>query len=323
MKFTYLIKFALFCGCFVAFNAHAWFFVWIPTGKIADALSGAEGENCVSASAKVGDKTTLPNGGAGEIKSLSGTSSRCTNPELPIRALIVPIVPPEVTSEARIDIPDGWEQRTVADNLKVAGVILHLHNKTTDSALLLSVTKREGITDINSFITARKAALIGRLDNSNESPTINLSVNAIPAWRYEITGNAKSGSKMALKYMQTFYEGSNEIISINIWTSLANFDNQKNEFIKIANSLTGLSPPNLTKKEVNPVPVTTTTSSPSLSSKSTNPNSQSPAFVSTDPKKDDLPNPVKRLDDLNNLLQKGLITQKEYDTKKAEILKSL
>jgi hypothetical protein len=70
-------------------------------------------------------------------------------------------------------------------------------------------------------------------------------------------------------------------------------------------------------------PVTTTTSS-GITAKSQNLTSQSSAaFPSTDPKKDDLPNPVKRLDDLNNLLQKGLITQKEYDTKKAEILKSL
>lgn len=36
-----------------------------------------------------------------------------------------------------------------------------------------------------------------------------------------------------------------------------------------------------------------------------------------------LPNPTKRLDDLNNLLKRGLITIDEYNTKKAEILKSL
>ena len=37
----------------------------------------------------------------------------------------------------------------------------------------------------------------------------------------------------------------------------------------------------------------------------------------------DLSNPIKRLDDLNGLLKKGLITQKDYDSKKAEILKNL
>lgn len=37
----------------------------------------------------------------------------------------------------------------------------------------------------------------------------------------------------------------------------------------------------------------------------------------------DLSNSIKRLDDLNGLLKKGLITQKDYDSKKAEILKNL
>lgn len=70
-------------------------------------------------------------------------------------------------------------------------------------------------------------------------------------------------------------------------------------------------------------PVTTSTAS-GVTTKTQNLTAQSSAaFPSKDPKKDDLPNPVKRLDDLNNLLKKGLITQKEYDTKKAEILKSL
>ncbi|MFZ4673884.1 MAG: SHOCT domain-containing protein [Chlamydiia bacterium] len=70
-------------------------------------------------------------------------------------------------------------------------------------------------------------------------------------------------------------------------------------------------------------PVTTSTAS-GVTTKTQNLTAQSSAaFPSKDPKKDDLPNPVKRLDDLNNLLKKGLITQKEYDTKKAEILKGL
>jgi hypothetical protein len=37
----------------------------------------------------------------------------------------------------------------------------------------------------------------------------------------------------------------------------------------------------------------------------------------------ELPNPAKRLEDLNLMLKKGLITQKEYDVKKTEILSNL
>jgi hypothetical protein len=49
----------------------------------------------------------------------------------------------------------------------------------------------------------------------------------------------------------------------------------------------------------------------------------SAAPVSANSSKDSLPNPAKRLEELNDLFKKGLITQKDYDTKKAEILKSL
>lgn len=37
----------------------------------------------------------------------------------------------------------------------------------------------------------------------------------------------------------------------------------------------------------------------------------------------DLPNPAKRLENLDSLFKKGLITKQEYDSKKAEILKNL
>ncbi len=47
-----------FTGLLVTNTANAWFFFWIPgsvTGKISDAITGSEGENCIGSSAKVGD----------------------------------------------------------------------------------------------------------------------------------------------------------------------------------------------------------------------------------------------------------------------------
>lgn len=75
----------------VSTNANAWFFFFLPgsvTGAITDAVTGSEGSNCVGENAKVGDVISLPGGVQGTIKSLSGTSVRCTQPEFPIRALI-------------------------------------------------------------------------------------------------------------------------------------------------------------------------------------------------------------------------------------------
>lgn len=66
-------------------------FIYLPgsvTSAISDSITGAEGQNCVGANAKVGDRVRTPGGGWATVKSLSGTSMRCTNPELPIRALL-------------------------------------------------------------------------------------------------------------------------------------------------------------------------------------------------------------------------------------------
>lgn len=62
--------------------------------------------------------------------------------------------------------------------------------------------------------------------------------------------------------------------------------------------------------------------------KPTSSNSLSPARASITPSSppmpvSDLPNPAKKLEDLNTMLKKGLITQEEYNSKKIEILKSM
>jgi len=75
----------------LAFSVQGCFFIFIPgsvMGGITDAVTGSEGNNCVGASAKVGDKVRMPGGGSATVKSLSGTSMRCASPEMPIRALL-------------------------------------------------------------------------------------------------------------------------------------------------------------------------------------------------------------------------------------------
>jgi hypothetical protein len=91
LKYFLLIALApLVQGCF---------FIYIPGSAIdatADTISGARGDNCVSATAKVGDRILLTSGAYGTIVSLSGTSYRCKQPEFPIRAVVqlnTPVTP--------------------------------------------------------------------------------------------------------------------------------------------------------------------------------------------------------------------------------------
>jgi hypothetical protein len=64
------------------------------------------------------------------------------------------------------------------------------------------------------------------------------------------------------------------------------------------------------------------------SGKSVSPTATSPARSAIMPNQNtlptsDLPNPAKKLEDLNTMLTKGLITQDEYDAKKIEILQRM
>ena len=63
-------------GCF--------FFFW--TSGMTDALTGAEGDHCVGTAAQVGSQIKLHDGRMATVESLSGTSTRCRNEVLPIRA---------------------------------------------------------------------------------------------------------------------------------------------------------------------------------------------------------------------------------------------
>lgn len=77
-------------------------FVFIPGSliqKASDGVTGAEGDHCVGRVAKVGDRIKLSNGTLGVVQSLSGTSVRCTNETMPIRASLT--IENQSQSEAR------------------------------------------------------------------------------------------------------------------------------------------------------------------------------------------------------------------------------
>ena len=82
----------IFLACLAASALLQGCIIFIPGSLInatSDAITGAEGEHCVGRGAKVGDRIRLPGGGFGTVKSLSGTSVRCSQSSTPIRAALV------------------------------------------------------------------------------------------------------------------------------------------------------------------------------------------------------------------------------------------
>lgn len=74
-------------------SLQACWFVFIPGSLVqaaSDKVTGAEGSHCITAHSQVGDTIALPDGSQWVVESTSGTSSRCTNPQLPIRAKLSP-----------------------------------------------------------------------------------------------------------------------------------------------------------------------------------------------------------------------------------------
>lgn len=71
-----------------AFVLSGCFFFYIPGSAISaigDTLTGSFGNACIKTYANVGDKVKMPNGMA-TITRISGSSSRCQDPSLPMRA---------------------------------------------------------------------------------------------------------------------------------------------------------------------------------------------------------------------------------------------
>lgn len=232
----------------LAFLLQGCWFIFIPgsvTSAISDSVTGAEGSNCVGANAKVGDNIRLTGGAQATIKSLSGTSTRCTNPEYPIRALVVlsdnkpaSSSPSQITSNIRLELPTGWERRTLSEQMASGGGFLYATNRTTDSGLLLSASRRDGITDLMEFAVTRRANQANRLTDPQQSQVLQIEIKGKKALRFEVTGALKSGLK--LTYMMTVIEGATEIAILNTWTTAANFENQKGAMAQLSENVVGL-----------------------------------------------------------------------------------
>ena len=297
-------------GTCLSFDAQAWFFFFIPgavTSKISDSMTGAEGDNCVGQQVQVGDAVRLSNGSLMTVKSLSGTSYRCTDPNLPIRALLelrtspptanasVSPISTVATTEARLDLPDTWEQKPLTDRMKAGRNVLFATNSTTDSSLLLATVRRSEIGDMATYAKTRRAMVATILEETVQSPVKQLTINGASAWQFEGSGKPRSGSPAPLSVgtpivvLQTIYEGSQEIVIVNTWTIAANYPNQKAELQRIANSLTGIAPATVRESAANPT--------------------QSDV--------------VNKLTVLKSLLDQGLITKDDYEAKKQALLKSM
>jgi hypothetical protein len=238
-----LSAFLFVIGLGLSFNAHAWFFFFLPTGAIADAITGAEGANCVSDSTKVGDLVSL-NGVAMKVKSLSGTSMRCTDEKLPVRALLEVDNSPQVSAitAAKLELPDSWENKTLTPAMKAQAGVMLATNRAMNSSLGLFALPKEKVVipDLNDWAKMMMDMQLTSLTEGKVSQITKLNINGAEVWQAEVTGILKVDMKNKHTYLKTIYAGDKEVVLLNLDTVSENYESQKAEFLKIANSVSGL-----------------------------------------------------------------------------------
>jgi len=313
-------------------SAQAWFFFFLPgsvTGAISDAITGSEGNNCVGSTVKVGDTIRLTDGSRGVVKSLSGTSSRCTNPEFPIRALLelskdstandVSIF----NSKAGIELPEGWKPAEVSAQLKSKGYFFLAKDESKGEALLLASVTREGITDMMAHVASVRSSQMKMLSGAKQSDIEKLQVNGMSAWRFEVTG-MPAGRSVNSTYLITLIDTGKELVSVAGMMAPVPGLSEREQRADLSNlayriTLNGQS----TTVTGPPTPVTTAPPAPAT------PN---PPVVTTPPEPtavgpEQTPNRqgsiATRLQLLDKLYKDGLITEKDFESKKQEILRGL
>ena len=226
-------------GCF--------FFFLIPgsvTSKISDAVTGAKGANCVATTVKVGDRVRMPDGSVGVVKSLSGTSNRCTDLERPIRAEIVASADATSSSAAgsyvsrlRLNLSNDWESQLLTNQQKKNGWSLYAINRNIDVGVLFRAAPHSGITDMATYVETRRIESKPQATDAVMSEVSHIEVNARSAFRYTVTATQPNGSLVTV--IVTFIEGSDEIAQLNTWTAAANFDHQKNTMEQLSENIVG------------------------------------------------------------------------------------
>lgn len=308
-----LLSLFLFSG-----HASAWF-IYIPGGAvraIGDSITGAKGDICVKDTYKVGEEVTNPQtGNKLKVLSLSGTSSICTNPAIPIRAEVE--FTNKFSSRITFELSEDYEVQPSKGIDIYNGRILFAKSKSVSSKyMLVSGVIKTPTTNMIQMANNMERNQIALLKEGVAQNSEKIEINGFNALRFEVVGTKKGIFGEATTYLITLLDTESEIIVVNQFISTNEYLNNKSEFLRIANSTKHQS--NDSEKlatnglDANAIQKMPPTSDSQLSKTPTSKDIDSTHSVITD-----------KLNQLNDLKNKGLITQKDYDSKKAELLKAI
>lgn len=151
------------------------------------------------------------------------------------------VAPKPSADAAKVDLklPEGWERKSLTETMVSGGASVFAVNKASDTAVLLSVARREGVTDLMAYAMSRRANQESKLLNPQSTEITRLDMNGRLAFRFEVAGYSKGGLKVTFLY--TIIEGTEQLAVVNAWTKSIDYPQQKEALEGLALKLVGLS----------------------------------------------------------------------------------
>lgn len=231
-------------GITLSSSAYAGFLFFIPgsaTRALSDAVTGAKGNICVKDGTQVGQIITSPNGNTATVLSISGTSSICQNPALPIRAELQFTY--NFSSKAGIDLPDDFQPRTLTDVDRFNGFLLKATSKNIrNHGIQISATVKHPNSDIETMANniERTVSANPNLKEVVSARTEKITINNMPAVRFELSGTLSGIFGQRVTYQYTIIEGHTELVIVDVYAPVDYMESNRQSLQTIAERTSGL-----------------------------------------------------------------------------------
>ncbi len=228
---------------FITSDARAFFFIFIPsslTSKLGDAITGAEGENCVASTLMVGDKLTLAAGNTAIVKSLSGNSSRCSDTRYPVRASLAFDI--TVSSNAALKLPEGYVVKSISDAERFDGTLVHAENYSKRSGVIVSAIPRTPLGNAGAIAQCVAASISSRTNDAESSPAAVTEVNGLRALRFEVEATNRGMYRSRYTHVVTVIEGATEIVVVDAYALTFRINEDRQDLQQIAFAISGVAP---------------------------------------------------------------------------------
>ncbi len=127
-------------------------------------------------------------------------------------------------TNVKLNLPPGFEEKSLTVAQRQTGFVTLSLNRTADVGVSVAIDRHEGISDVLTYTTSRRAIQLSRLQDATASDVTTVNITGRKAYRFETNGKI-NGVRIA--YVVTVVEGSTQLVIVSAWTSAANLSAQR------------------------------------------------------------------------------------------------